>query len=414
MARLDDPALDRLWDALADRLQRNGLAARGVVTLSGLDRSERFALAGLVGRPLISDTVRVDLATLDARLRSTGVAAGLVPAVVACRGPLADRRGERAAAADRRRAVREAARKELASTGLEGSPWVEPWLDGVRPIVARVPPQRGVILLPLAVRCLARLPWAGPRRGRAELASSVAGNSHALDDGTVLGALVLRAIALMLDAVPPATPVERRALWERVGVLSDEVSTTVLTLGLRPDGADPVATGVRARSGAGCEAHLTLRDLRRLDHSTPGGTVVWVCENPRVLEAAMEAGTAEAMVCTAGNPTTVVQTLLERLAEDGARLRYRGDFDWPGVAIANRIIGGYSAEPWRMRSGDYEAALGTAASALVELPELQGQPVQAVWDAELTGAMQRAARIVHEEAMLELLVADLTASAFRP
>ena len=54
------------------------------------------------------------------------------------------------------------------------------------------------------------------------------------------------------------------------------------------------------------------------------------------------------MVCTAGNPTLVVTSLLARLVEDGADLRYRGDFDWPGVAIANRVVTDFGAVPWRM------------------------------------------------------------------
>ena len=77
---------------------------------------------------------------------------------------------------------------------------------------------------------------------------------------------------------------------------------------------------------------------------------MWVCENPRVLEAAMDAGVTAPMVCTMGNPTFVVTSLLERLAGQGAVLHYRGDFDWAGVAIANRIISAYGARPWRMEA----------------------------------------------------------------
>ncbi len=84
-------------------------------------------------------------------------------------------------------------------------------------------------------------------------------------------------------------------------MLTDEVSTTVLTLGLRPTGASAVATAVRLRTDEQCEAHLTLRDLRRLDRCVSAGAGVWVCENPRVLEAAMDAGRGAAMTCTAGN-----------------------------------------------------------------------------------------------------------------
>jgi hypothetical protein len=80
-----------------------------------------------------------------------------------------------------------------------------------------------------------------------------------------------------------------RSLARSEGPLGDEVSTTVLTLGLIPPGASPVAAAVWLRSDAGCETHLTQRDLRRLDKWVPAGTPVWICENPRVLEAVMDA-----------------------------------------------------------------------------------------------------------------------------
>jgi uncharacterized protein (TIGR02679 family) len=262
-----------------------------------------------------------------------------------------------------------------------------------------------------AVRCLTRLPWNGERRGRTELAASVAGNSHALDDGTLVSTLVLRAIAARLGSASPTSAADRRRLWNEAGVLGDEVSTTVLTLGLVPLGPSPAAEAVRLRSNAGSETHLTLRDLYRLDRLVSAGMPVWVCENPRVLEAVMDAHSERprsVMVCTAGNPTLVVTSLLARLIEDGAVLRYRGDFDWPGVAIANRVITDFGAVPWRMGRADYEAALAGAGRGLADLPALEGRPVDAAWDAELTPSMKRAGKSVHEEALLDLLVADVT------
>ena len=411
MATFDDPGLDRLWDALARRLQRNGLAVKGSVTLSDLTRGERFALAGLIGRPVDGDRARLDLAVLDARIRATGSAAGLVAATTVRRGPLVDLPGRRADVAARRSAVWTSVRHELAQHGMASEPWVEAWIESARPVVARLPAQRATEAMGTAVRCLARLPWSGERRGRTELAASVAGNSHALDDGTLISTLVLRAIAARLGSASPTSAADRRRLWHEAGVLGDEVSTTVLTLGLMPPGPSPVAEAVRLRSDAGCEAHLTRRDLLRLDRWVPAGTPVWVCENPRVLEAVMDApaqGTRAVMVCTAGNPTFVVTSLLARLVEDGAALHYRGDFDWPGVAIANRVITEFGAVPWRMGHEDYEAALAGAGTGLADLPALEGRPVKAAWDAELTVSMERAGKSVHEEALLDLLVADLT------
>jgi uncharacterized protein (TIGR02679 family) len=150
-----------------------------------------------------------------------------------------------------------------------------------------------------------------------------------------------------------------------------------------------------------------LRDLRRVEDWVGKGTAVWVCENPRVLEAAMDALTKAVVVCTAGNPTVVVTALLDRLVADGAVLHYRGDFDWAGLTIANRIVTTYHARPWRMGTADYEAALVATGAVLVELPPLEGRSVEAVWDDELTAAMRKAGKAIHEEVLLDLLVADL-------
>ena len=97
--------------------------------------------------------------------------------------------------------------------------------------------------------------------------------------------------------------------------------------------------------------------------------------------------------------------VLARLAADGADLRYHGDFDWPGVAIANRVMVASGALPWRIGAADYEDALALAGAG--EVLPLGGRPVAAVWDAELTAAMERAGVAVHEEAVLDVLVSDL-------
>lgn len=407
-----ESGLGRLWDAVAARLQRNGLRPLGVIRLEELDRDERRALTGLLGWPVTTARTTVDLADLDERLRSIEGGRGLVAVTEALRGPLVDRPAARLAAGVGRAAVWAAARAALARCGLDRQDWTERWLEEIRAsgALARVGPESAAASVTKAVQALAALPRAegsGERLSRTELAQRVTGSSHGLDDGRVLASLVLRGIAQMAGTALPESATGRRALWEAGGVLSDEISTTVVTLGLRPPGADPLAAGIRARSDANCETHLSLRDLRRIDTWVAPGTEVFVCENPRVLEAAMDAGADSPVVCTSGNPRVVVNALLVQLASVGARLRYRGDFDWPGVAIANRIITAYGASPWRMSARDYEDAIAQSLAAIEDLPLLEGRPLDAVWDSDLTPLMAKTGRVVHEEALLDLLVADL-------
>ncbi|AOR37568.1 hypothetical protein BFF78_37375 [Streptomyces fodineus] len=140
----------------------------------------------------------------------------------------------------------------------------------------------------------------------------------------------------------------------------------------------------------------------------PAGTVIHICENPRVVEAAADAACVHALVCTSGSAATVVLALLDALAATGCRFAYHGDFDWPGIALANRIIRRYGAQPWRMGAEDYEHLTARSqAEGIPQLP-LDGQPVSASWDPALAPAMTALGVALHEEVTLDLLLDDLS------
>jgi uncharacterized protein (TIGR02679 family) len=89
------------------------------------------------------------------------------------------------------------------------------------------------------------------------------------------------------------------------------------------------------------------------------------------------------------------------LLEVGAELRYHGDFDWPGVAIANGILSRFGARPWRLDAVHYLRAARAGG------PSLKGRPVTATWDPELTRTMREAGVKVEEERVLDDLLRDL-------
>jgi uncharacterized protein (TIGR02679 family) len=405
-AALDRPSLARMWDLVAARLQRNGLRPVGTLRLDDLQRDERHALAGLLGRPVAGARASVDLAELDRRIRASGAATGVIAVAERLRGPLVDRAGARRARADAAARVWAAGREALARTGMSSAPWVERWLDDVQRTgsLGRVDGDRAERVIVQVVRCVAALPHVagGPPRGRSELASLATGDAHGLDDGRLVAALVIRAAAAIVGCEYPPTPARRRALWREVGVVTDEVSSTALTAGLRADG-----TWLDARTEAGWESHLTARDLRRIEVRPPVDGVVHVCENPRVLEAAVDSRAGAAIVCTMGQPAGVVTTLLRTLAGDGAELRYHGDFDWPGIAIANAVFALGGCRPWRFETDDYVDVLARLAPMVGDLPPLGDAAVTASWDVALTDEMRRARRAIHEELVLDELLSDL-------
>jgi uncharacterized protein (TIGR02679 family) len=135
---------------------------------------------------------------------------------------------------------------------------------------------------------------------------------------------------------------------------------------------------------------------------------VRVCENPVVVAAAADrwGSSAAPLVCTGGQPSQAVRRLLGILADQGARLLYHGDFDWPGLRIASGLRESLPLAPWRFAAADYRRALAAGA----EGPPLVGEPVAAAWDPDLPPAMAAAGVAVEEEAVLAELVGDLGSS----
>lgn len=404
-AWLADPALSNVWSQLRAPLERQGTSVTGTARMRNLDREARHALAGLLGRSIVTDTVAVDLTELDATLRGRA-GRGLRDVVALATGePLRDRPGERLAVSRRREEPLEMLQSRVeASPVLSTRPWVPEWLAGVRASGMLTRVGDAGVTVASAVAVLERA-LDVDLLSRNDLAAERAHDAHALDDGSAVGALVLRALAAA-DGLPavPRDARGRRELWSRFGVVTDLVSTTVLTLGLRPE-----AHGSRERrlcdaAENGDPIHLTGRDLQGLRLRLAPTTRVLVCENPRVLEAfADRYGGAFAVVCTAGWASAVACDLLHALRADRAELCYHGDFDWAGIEIANWLIAHCGVVPWQMATADYEAAV-TAASGSPSGIRLDDRRVEASWDAELAAAMRAQGRPVHEEAVLTALL----------
>ena len=158
-------------------------------------------------------------------------------------------------------------------------------------------------------------------------------------------------------------------------------------------------------AAAGEPARCTLRQLLRhpCDWSRLAGRTVHVCENPAVVAAAADAlGAGGApLVCTDGQPSSAVQTLLRALRSAGADLVYHGDFDNGGLRIARTVVGRFGARPWRFEVDAYRAAPAG--------PPLRGRVEPVAWAPGLAEAMNARGVAVHEEQVRDDLVADLGA-----
>lgn len=408
LAFLERPELERLWAAARAKVERLGRVA-GTVRVAAASRAEREAVAGLLGLPkLPPKELAIGLDRLDRALLDSRFEIGLEQVLTLVGGPLRDLPAEREANQRIRRQLFARAGRHPVMARV---PALSDWLDEVERSgllfrLSHLETADGLLADALEVLdlLLPRRPQPTTRR-LAVLANRVLGRSHGLDPGRPAATLVLAALSHLRGQPAPKTSAERRATWEWAGVVTDDLSCDVLTLGLRPGGADAVSAALRALSAAGEPARLTLRQLGSLEDAVWSVDRVRVCENPMVLAlAADELGAAcPPLVCLAGVPNQAGRTLLARLGGAGAELSYHGDFDWAGLRIANILLAELAWTPWRFTARDYRRALDRG----VEGTALVGPSVTADWDAELADTMIARGVALEEEAVAEELLADL-------
>lgn len=235
------------------------------------------------------------------------------------------------------------------------------------------------------------------------LAASATSDTKALNHGTTLSTLVLRALASRAGTTRPTTAEERRQLWERFGVVPDDLASRVLVLNL-PASGQGVGEWLTGAARYGTPFHVTLHQLASMP-VTFDSPRVRVCENPAVLRRAVaELGSsAGPLLCTEGRPSAAFHQLASAVIAGGGRLYYHGDFDWPGVAIARDVIDRHDAVPWRMSAADYIDAVTTDGQHI----PLAGRERPTPWDPALAEAMTRWERAVYEEAVADPLIEDL-------
>lgn len=444
---LGTPDLAWLLARMRTRLESTGELS-GTVTKPQASAGERAAVARLLNRPVrAGQSASVSLDSLDDVLRRSGAwPDGLAAAVVALTGTVVDpveRAGERDAWQAAANTLRRLGRPELSG-----------WADRVvRTGALRRAAPTASAAQSLAVQ-LATVAGALPTSGESlgGFAARTLNDAHALDAHTALGTLAVglaSALGTSIDrsigaSVPaaatdstamPGTPAStatdalrgparspsptdasaesarwRREAWQSVGVVLDELSSSVLALGL-PGGAEsPTARALAALGKAGQPVVLTLRQLLADDLGVVP-SIVYVCENPAVVTAAADAlGPRSApLVCLNGQPGAAAIALLEALAVGGAEVRYHGDFDWSGIGVARALAERVAWTPWRYAAADYTAACAELAGLgpLPVMPGMSAASVETSWDFDLAEAMSSVGLAVDEELVLPGLLEDL-------
>jgi len=386
VAILSRPELAPLVDELARRM---GASDRRVVNvIVRLDHAGREALAGLLGsKRLPTATARVNVANLAAHL-DTDVD-GLRQALETISGPV----GNRAASRDAYRMSLDRAADEVADAAAALGSAAQRWARGaIRALGGPVETRRNDLLLVLGV--------VAERRERPQplpvVAAAILQDPHAFDSGTRLGELLGACSAAASGNVPPAGAHAWRDALAGVGIVADELSSSVTTWSLDPGPGHPLSGSVSALAARFEPAVWTLSMLRRWPLTSAPARVL-VVENPSVLAVAAAESYDGTVVCCAGRPTVATMLLLEQLASAGASVDTHADFDEVGLSITSGFaIRGY--RPWRMTARAYLDGLEKAGDA-----RDGGAVPDTPWDPSLSEVFRTNRRPLYEE----MLIADI-------
>jgi uncharacterized protein (TIGR02679 family) len=404
--QFDGSEYRRLLTAARRSLERTGGDLTGTISVKNPDDAERKAIIGITGKHRDAGVaqITVRLADLDAAVReATGH--GLREVLERVGPPLRNLPGDR----ERVAAGRDTTVRSAEESFLRSNEWFGEWLadaarDGTLTKLVNSGEERRV---GQAVRVLEALDGRSSPVQLAELAAEVTGDTKALNHGTVLSTLVLRALAVQSGVARPAATEQRRELWDSCGVIVDDLASRVLVLNV-PAAGSGLGEWLSGAALLGVPFYATLHQLVTLPVIV-AAPVVYVCENPAVLRRA--AGSLRAssapLICTEGRPSTAFHHLASAVTRGGGELRYHGDFDWPGVAIAASVMTRHRARPWRMSASDYIAGVRADADYVA----LSGAPQPTPWDPALAEAMASAGRAVYEETVADALIADLTVLA---
>ncbi|MDR1280690.1 MAG: TIGR02679 family protein [Opitutaceae bacterium] len=401
------------WTRFIDTLRVCRDAGRplpAALTLASPTDEERRRHAALLrsSNPSRAQRLRYDLGAISHALAAAALPADWETILAAVCGPIP---AKALAASASRQAWNDFWPATLAAFDVAPFPLYREWLDALRRdgLLKRSFGNDTALAtrhLETAANLLRLLPLAD-EKPLAEAAAIYCEGSHALDPNQTLSTLILRNLALRRQKPLPSRASDRRALWGDYGIVCDELSAPVLTFNLGLTGNAPLAALVTQATLAVQPIHLTTRLL----WATPWAGLacparVFVCENPTIIAlAATRLGSrCPPLVCVDGELKTAARHLLRALRAGGSMLYYHGDFDWPGLGIADRIFREFAARPWRFDAIAYHDACSRHSGRPLTVT---GTPIATPWSPQLSSAMQGADKAYDEELLAELLLRDL-------
>ena len=245
----------------------------------------------------------------------------------------------------------------------------------------------------------------------AVLAARITGSPHALDRQNPAGTLLSWALARREGSGLPPNARGWKALYEKNGILVDELSSTVAAYGIHlvtEQGRHPAWEGYWQMREPGI---LSLAGLTKVQAAYGESKSIWIVENEMVFSELLErlSGYPAAVLCTSGQPRTAAYQLLELLCQkdSGHTFWYAGDLDPEGLAIAQRIWNSFPdrVRIWRMGAEDYGKAMSREAISRrrLELLDSLTHPVLK----KTAACIRRQKMAGYQELLLDELVRDI-------
>lgn len=252
------------------------------------------------------------------------------------------------------------------------------------------------------------IPWGMPL---SQVATAISVDAHALDRDTPVGRFAVAALANWQGCPTPKDAHAWREIWAGASILSDTVSSTVLTAGIRPARLDSaVEQKLNLAADAGLPCVLTLFELE-MQPLELGLQHLFGVENPSVLEDAVRrlGSRTPPIICVAGFASVATARLLAR----DVTLKYNGDFDWNGLRIAHLLYERLEQrlEPWRFDVQDYDEGLARCTHATT-LPTKRIPADVGIFQ-PLRDHMQLVSGVVYEEDVVSVLLDDLEEYAIK-
>lgn len=428
----------RIFAVMKKKWESLGKTA-GKAVLPAASGEERAALARFLGRPMTEEPLSFSLAAFERALQETKYGdVSLKELLEAYFGePLVGSREKRLQKKDREQEFWQGLERELEERGAscgESLAWIRELREkksGGYAVVRREygRSEEGAKKLVLQAAESLRLCGPGgiqeaagagnesagksvperPEMRLAVLAAKATGNPHALDRQTTVGTLFTYGLCRRCESGFPRNAREWKELYERNGILVDELSHTVIAYGLTlltGQGPHPAYEGYR-RQKEPCV--ISLANLRKIESAHGETKRIYIVENEMVFSELLERvlpGPAT-ILCTSGQPRTAAYRLLELLAAGGARLFYAGDLDPEGLGIADRIWQSFPdhVRIWRMGEEDYEKARSQEPISKRRLEGLKGLTHPQL--RRTAGRILACGRAGYQELLLEDMAEDI-------